>query len=73
MLKRDSSKPAALLKVTLLHEFFSRFSNCTNGTKSRKASHKLILLNTSVYFLFSFNFIQLYQVSQKPCILSKDV
>ena len=25
-----------LLKVTLLHECFSRFSNCTNGTKLRK-------------------------------------
>ena len=27
-----------LLKVTLLHGLFSRFLNCTNGTKSRKAS-----------------------------------
>ena len=26
-----------LLKVTLLHGSFSRFSNCTNGTKSRNA------------------------------------
>ena len=31
-------KPATLLKVTLLHGCFSRFLNCTNGTKSRKAS-----------------------------------
>ena len=31
--------PATLLKVTLLHECFSRFLNCTNGTKSRNASH----------------------------------
>ena len=30
--------PATLLKVTLLHGCFSRFSNCTNGTKSRKTS-----------------------------------
>ena len=30
-------KPATLLKVTLLHGCFSRFLNCTNGTKSRKA------------------------------------
>ena len=29
-------KPATLLKVTLLHGRFSRFLNCTNGTKSRK-------------------------------------
>ena len=28
-----------LLKVTLLHRCFSRFLNCTNGTKSRNASH----------------------------------
>ena len=29
-------KPATLLKVTLLDGCFSRFLNCTNGTKSRK-------------------------------------
>ena len=28
-----------LLKITLLHRFFSRFLNCINGTKSRKTSH----------------------------------
>ena len=32
-------KPATLLKVILLHGCFSRFLNCTNGTKSRQASH----------------------------------
>ena len=32
-------KPATLLKLTLFHRFFSRFLNCTNGTKSRKVSH----------------------------------
>ena len=32
-------QPATLLKVTLLHECFSRFLNCTNGTKSSKTSH----------------------------------
>ena len=30
--------PATSLKVTLLHGCFSRFLNCTNGTKSRKTS-----------------------------------
>ena len=30
---------ATLLKVTLLHGCFSRFLNCTDGTKSRKTSH----------------------------------
>ena len=31
-------KPATLLKVTLIHGNFSRFLNCANDTKSRKAS-----------------------------------
>ena len=30
---------STLLKVTLLHECFSRFLNCINGTKSHKSSH----------------------------------
>ena len=32
-------EPVTLLNVTLLDGCFSRFLNCTNGTKSRKASH----------------------------------
>ena len=32
-------KPATLLKLTLFHGCFSRFLNCTNGTKSRNAPH----------------------------------
>ena len=36
-------KLATLLKVTLLHLFFSRLLNCTNGTKPRKTSHILTL------------------------------
>ena len=31
--------PAILIKVTLFDGCFLRFLNCTNGTKSRKASH----------------------------------
>ena len=31
---------ATLIKVTLPHGCFSRFLNCTNSTKSRKASHR---------------------------------
>ena len=32
--------PSNLLKeATLFHGYFSRFLNCKNGTKSRKASH----------------------------------
>ena len=30
---------ATLLKVNFLHGFFSRFLNCTYGTKLRNASH----------------------------------
>ena len=32
-------QPTTLLKVTLFHGCFSRFLNCTNGTKSGNASH----------------------------------
>ena len=32
-----------LLKVTLHHECFSHFLNCTNGTKSCKTSHMWLL------------------------------
>ena len=32
-------KPGTLLKLTFLHGCFSRFLNCTNGTKSRNVSH----------------------------------
>ena len=34
----NSTLNSTLLKVTLLHWCFSRFLNCTNRTKSRKAS-----------------------------------
>ena len=32
----------ALQRVTLLHECFSHFLNCTNGTKLRNASRMMI-------------------------------
>ena len=32
-------KPATLLKLSFLHGCFSRFLNCTNGTKSGNAPH----------------------------------
>ena len=35
-------QPAALLKVTLVHKCFSRFSNCKNGNEACKASHVYI-------------------------------
>ena len=36
---RGYIKSAILLKLTLFHGCFSRFLNCTNGTKSRNAPH----------------------------------
>ena len=39
------SLPATLLKATLLHGCFSRFLNCTNGSKLRKASHIILKKN----------------------------
>ena len=48
-----SLKPATLLKLALLHGCFSRFLNCTNGTKSRSASQLLaftdVLKNPIIY------------------------
>ena len=43
---------AILLKVTLLYGCFSRFLNCKNSTKSRKASHylKKIKLTTCLIY-----------------------
>ena len=38
-------QPVTLLKLTLLHECFP-FLNCTNGTKSRNASH---ILNRGIH------------------------
>ena len=60
-------RPAILLKVTLLHRCFSHFLNCTNGVRSRKASHisevgtqertfyKCILLNSIIDFILLVN------------------
>ena len=39
LVKVAGLKPPTLLKLTLLPGCFSRFLNCTNGTKSRNASH----------------------------------
>ena len=51
-------QPETLLKVTLLHGCFWRFSNCTNSTKSRKACHMTgtLTLNALTYFKSIFHF-----------------
>ena len=46
-------QPATLLKVALLHGCFSRFLNCSNGTKSCKASR----ITGKVSFLFFKSFL----------------
>ena len=39
LLVKLQAETEVLLKVTLLHDCFSHFISCTNGTKSRKTSH----------------------------------
>ena len=43
-----------LQKITLLHECFFIFLNCTNGTKLRKASHMNLLIPEIIVFLIYF-------------------
>ena len=46
------SKVVGLLKATLLHGRFSRFLNCTNGTKLRETSHLGRCQKSVAEFLF---------------------
>ena len=48
-----------LLIVTLLHGCFSRFLNCTSGTKSRNTSH--LRLTTGIFLTCSTFFLKLTQ------------
>ena len=53
-------KKHALLKVSLLRGCFSRFLNCTNGTKLCKASHLmkyLIRIKVFISFIIAKSFI----------------
>ena len=43
LVKLQAKSFTTLLKVTLLHGCFSRFLNCTNGTKSPNASQMFVL------------------------------
>ena len=43
-------KPSTLLKVTLVHGFFSRFLNCANGAKLRKVSHMIRFFVKDIWF-----------------------
>ena len=48
-----SLQPAILLKLTLLHGCFSRFLNCTNGTKLRNTPHMIKLIHCWYFYIFS--------------------
>ena len=39
LVKLQTNFTSTLVNVTFLHGIFSRFLNCTNSIKSRKASH----------------------------------
>ena len=60
-------KPATLLKVSLLYGCFSRFLNCANGIKSRKASpinfvnDEVLLVQPVRNILCNLNFIQVIE------------
>ena len=49
-------KPATLMKVALLHGYFSRFLNCMKGTKSRNASH----MYNAMFIIIAFPDFVLY-------------
>ena len=53
-----------LLKVTILHEFFSRFLNCTNGAKSRNVS-QMQSRNTACSYLAEINGIAIYVIARE--------
>ena len=57
-------QPATLLKVTILHEFFSRFLNCTNGAKSRNVS-QMQSRNTACSYLAEINGITIYVIARE--------
>ena len=51
-----------VLKVTLLHGCFSRFSDCTNGIKLRKTS--LMLNRSEIWKNFTINYSHVFQISK---------
>ena len=51
------------LKVTLHHECFSRFLNCTNGTKSRNASQCLFTSEDTERYTFNLEFFLIRAIS----------
>ena len=62
LLVKFQLKPVTLLKVTLLRRYFSRFLNCTNGTKLSKTSHILELFKVLAddWFAISKTYFDIY-------------
>ena len=52
-----------ILEVTLFHGCFSRFLNCTNGTKSRKTSHMCV--GGIISLVFSINISLMVTIYEK--------
>ena len=58
--KVEGFQPPTLLKETLPHGYFSRFLNCTNGTKFHNASQCFSigkLCSHSVYLYYPWNYL----------------
>ena len=60
------------VKLTFLHQCFSRFLNCTNGTKQRNASHINIWknINPQIYRKNENNHTYLTSKEIKTCLFS---
>ena len=63
-------QPATLLKLTLLHGCFSRFLNCTNGTKSRNATH-IVFKVSHVSQAFTTYILQSGNIKEEKKLLKK--
>ena len=55
-----------LLEVTLFHGCFSRFFNCTNGTKPRKTPHMCV--GGIISLVFSINISLMVTIYEKDLI-----
>ena len=69
-MQKGCLKPATLLKLTLLHGCFSRFLNCTNGTKSRNAPH-IPFFKSWYYFFLKISLSQMCSWELSKCFIFK--
>ena len=67
--QRCRLKPTTLLQIAaLLHRCFSRFFNCTNGTKSRKTPHITFFLFSCLNQPTAFTLSQITSWSNAPAV-----